>query len=215
MCVVWYGVVFGTALPQIPMGFDDLSAAVVFDLQPDQDLPLMPPAPASKLCPCPAVPDSTGACPDGTALANVNRQDKLGGTAQQCIPLPSYDLVQQQFAFSMCWVWSCLPQDFRTPNSPGQTGTSNAAKVKPYTVSILGITQYNINLIPGGMNRFNFLKPNAVNMSIVFNGDSPVGPFTATGDGMTPMNPTSVDITVSVPGVFHHDTKQPYPPTNT
>jgi len=34
----------------IPIGFDDLSAAVIMDLRDDQELPAQPPAPPGTIC---------------------------------------------------------------------------------------------------------------------------------------------------------------------
>ncbi len=126
------------------MGYDDLSAAVVFDLTPGQDLPPRPPAPANRLCPCPAIPDQTGACPERTHLATVSRQDGSGAVTKQCLPIPYYNVLTQQFAWSTCWVWSCLPLDFRSPYPD---------RVKPYTITLRDMPGVNLDKLPGGVNR--------------------------------------------------------------
>ncbi|KAL6764333.1 hypothetical protein V8C86DRAFT_3209110 [Haematococcus lacustris] len=117
----------------VPMGFDDLSAAVT--------------------------------------MVDAGQAEAL------CVPLPAFDIFAQQFAFSTCWRWSCLSLAFRGPQRP--------EVIKPYTITVTNITQYNLDQMPGGTSRLTLLKPLAVNMSLLLHpvGDSSpdalMGPFTS------------------------------------
>ncbi|GFH17381.1 uncharacterized protein HaLaN_14010, partial [Haematococcus lacustris] len=183
----------------VPMGFDDLSAAVTMDLYPGQALPASPPAPATSLCACPSPPSADGSCPDGTTPALYSRTDPDAGQAEAlCVPLPAFDIFAQQFAFSTCWRWSCLSLAFRGPQRP--------EVIKPYTITVPNITQYNLDQMPGGTSRLTLLKSLAVNMSLLLHpvGDSSpdalMGPFTRTSDIQTPAAGTAaMDIVIEVP----------------
>ncbi|KAL6749731.1 hypothetical protein V8C86DRAFT_952938 [Haematococcus lacustris] len=159
----------------VPLGFDDLSAAVVMDLYPGQNLPALPPAPAGSLCGCPRAPNATSGCSDDTHLAVVTRQDNVSLTTAVCLPLPQYDTIARIFAFSTCWRWSCYTAAFRGPDPD---------RIKPYSLTLINVTQYNIPLMPGGLSRLTMLKPQSVNMSLTLHSasdpDSLTGPLTAT-----------------------------------
>jgi hypothetical protein len=63
---------------QVPIGFDDLSAAVTLDLWSGQNLPQLPPAPPGTVCGCPAAPLADGTCADSsTMVASFVRQVRL------------------------------------------------------------------------------------------------------------------------------------------
>jgi hypothetical protein len=60
---------------QVPVGFDDLSAAITMDLFPGQPLPNQPPAPPFTVCRCPSAPDADGMCTeDSTMPVTYTRQ---------------------------------------------------------------------------------------------------------------------------------------------
>ncbi|KAL6750255.1 hypothetical protein V8C86DRAFT_2817451 [Haematococcus lacustris] len=184
----------------VPVGFDDLSAAVTMELYPDQNLPPAPPAPPGTICRCPDVPDASGACPEGETLALVTRPGS-NITLQQCLFLPNYDVFQQQFAFSTCWRWSCLSLAFRGPQRP--------EVIKPYTITVPNITQYNLDQMPGGLSRLQVLKPLTANISVTLHppGATSIafGPWNATGDVVLPPATASMDIVIDVPGLAFVD----------
>jgi hypothetical protein len=50
-----------------------------------------------------------------TWLSLPRAPQDTGSATQLCLSLPQYDIFTQQFAFSTCWRWACLPADFRSP----------------------------------------------------------------------------------------------------
>ena len=122
----------------VPVGFDDLSAAVEMHAWPGPPPPSPPPAPPGTVCGCAPTPVD-GVCDAGTTLARVALTLNASVPAYlECIPSPQYDIFAGFFAFSTCYQWACFPAAFSH---------------QPFTISVLNITQYNVAQIPGGLSR--------------------------------------------------------------
>jgi len=163
----------------VPIGFDDLSAAVVMDAYPGPPPPSPPPHPPGTFCGCMGTPDSsTGLCAAGTTLAIVALSSTPSVSYKECIPNAQYNLFASKFAFSMCYSWSCWPSAFQN---------------KPVTISVPNITETNIAQMPAGIwqVRINDLKPSLVNMSV----------------SVVPVS-SATPIESNYPGVCGNDTKQ-------
>ena len=192
----------------VPLGFDDLSAAVVMDALPGPPPPAPPPHPPGTFCGCMPVPDpQSGLCADGTTLATVSLTSNSSVSHKQCIPNAQYNVYVSKFAFSMCFSWTCWPPAFQS--------------FQPFTVSVPNITSYNVDQMPAGIWRVSIdsLKPSLVNMS-VFVVPSPAssaieslypsicdsstkrgaGPWTTNVDVCLPLL-SSIGISFSVPGL--------------
>ena len=175
----------------VPVGFDDLSAAVEMHAWPGPPPPSPPPAPPGTVCGC-APPPVNGVCESGTTLSSVAVTVNASIPAYlQCIPSPQYDIFAGFFAFSTCYQWACFPPAF---------------KGKPFTLSVLNITQFNINLIPGGASRvlLSNLKPFLGNTTVTLrpasNASASLGPFTADAVTNIPSEGlSSIDIVISIP----------------
>ncbi|KAF5843295.1 hypothetical protein DUNSADRAFT_97 [Dunaliella salina] len=180
----------------VPMGFDDLSAAVTMDIQPNQELPAQPPAPPGTICRCPDLPLSDGTCEsDFTLLTRVTRNDTDGNQLETslCLPVPQYDFFTQTFWFSTCWRWACLEESFRLPDSD---------TIKPYTITVPNIDRLNLDRMPGGNAQFELRKPREVDIRVRArspDGDEEVGPFTEDSTVELPSSIGSFDISMDIP----------------
>ena len=177
----------------VPVGFDDLSAAIEMHAWPGPPPPSPPPAPPGTVCGCAPAPVN-GACADGTTPSSVFVTGNASIPAYlQCIPSPQYDIFAGFFAFSTCYQWACFPPAF---------------KGKPFTLSVLNITQYNIDLIPGGISQvlISGLKPYLGNTTVTLhpatNVSASIGPFTADAQVTLPDDGlSSIDIVISIPAL--------------
>ena len=175
----------------VPVGFDDLSAAVEMHAWPGPPPPSPPPAPPGTVCGC-APPPVDGVCESGTTLSTVTvTVDASIPAYLQCIPSPQYDIFVGFFAFSTCYQWACYPPAF---------------KGKPFTLSVLNISQYNIDLIPGGASQvlLSNLKPVLGNTTVTLhpaaNASASLGPFTTDAVTNIPSDGlSSIDIVISIP----------------
>eukprot|EP00798_Chlamydomonas_sp_ICE-L_P016162 gene16162-22323_t len=173
----------------VPIGFDDLSAAVVMDAWPGPPPPAPPPFPPGALCGCPSVPDASGNCSTSTAFTTVYLTENRSVSTTMCIPSPGYDRFTNVFAFSYCWRWSCLPDAFDK---------------KPYTIEVLGITEYDIAFIPTGEANVQFLKPAKVNMTLqgLLVDGTTLGPFNVnSGLNIPEVGLASLDAILSIPAM--------------
>ena len=177
---------------QVPVGFDDLSAAVTMDVIPGT-LPPMIAVPTQQVGKprCPLVPSADGSCPDGTTAA-IYRRIIDGNATKKCIPNPYYDFYWNKYAFSMCWTYACV--------WPYQ-------ELSAYTITIMNITQYGVTDIPEGTNFaiIDSLKPFKVNASLVLNPANAslpaLGPYTSDATIVVPTGGVySLDIVYSIPG---------------
>lgn len=122
----------------VPIGFDDLSAAVTMDAWAGPPPPSPPPHAPGTFCGCMLTPNPvTGVCVEGTTLAIVSLTgNATARTYQECIPNAAYNLYVGMFAFSQCFSWACFPPEF---------------KDQPFTVTVANITAYNVPNMPAGV----------------------------------------------------------------
>ncbi|KAG2453051.1 hypothetical protein HYH02_002386 [Chlamydomonas schloesseri] len=119
----------------VPPGFDDLSAAVVMETGPRPPPPPSPPGPPGSSCACPLKPletvgGSATACNSTFAtIKMVAVNDTSVEPEYRCTSWPNYDLLLQDMAWSYCWRYDCLREDFWG---------------KPYTATIEQVTKHNI-----------------------------------------------------------------------
>ncbi|GAX78457.1 hypothetical protein CEUSTIGMA_g5897.t1 [Chlamydomonas eustigma] len=175
----------------VPVGFDDLSASVVMQAWPGPPPPSPPPAPPGTVCGCYPTPVN-GVCASGTTITDVYVTNNASVPVyQECIYAPQYDMFAQVFAFSLCYHWNCFPAAFQN---------------QPITLYIPNITQYNVDLIPGGMAqlRISSLRPALANSSVtmvpISNQSETLGPFTSDQDvNLTTNGISSLNINISIP----------------
>ncbi|KAF5834433.1 hypothetical protein DUNSADRAFT_8896 [Dunaliella salina] len=197
----------------VPIGYDDLSAAVVMEIRPDQELPAQPPAPPGTICRCPD-PAVNGQCADGNAaLATFSRlDDGSSATTQLCLLKPSYNLFTKMLVFSTCWRWGCLDPAFRG---------SDPNKIKPYRIRMQGVEGLNLELMRGGQASMELLKPPDVEISFSASGSTQEGPYDESGLIVMPRSTTNVDISIDIPPYPWYDNNNaaiiiepgPFPPT--
>lgn len=123
----------------IPVGMDDLSAAVVMDYVSGPAPPAPPPDAPGTRCQCMPQPDPVkGTCEDGRTLTFVDLAIPNASvpTYKECQPNAVYDLFTGYFAYSMCFNWRCLPSAFNG---------------KPYVITIPEMVQWNVPLMPSGI----------------------------------------------------------------
>ena len=121
----------------VPIGFDDLSAAVVMDAFAGPPPPAPPPHAPGTFCGCMLTPDATfGKCPAGTQLGVVSLANDSSVTYRECLPNAQYNIFTRMFAFSHCFSWDCFPAAF---------------KGRSFTITVANITQYNIADMPAGV----------------------------------------------------------------
>ncbi|KAG2437447.1 hypothetical protein HXX76_006097 [Chlamydomonas incerta] len=145
----------------VPPGFDDLSAAVVMETGPRPPPPPAPPGPPGSSCACPLRPLDTVGAPSATQcnstyatikMAVVN--DSSVEPEYRCTSWPNYDLLLQDMAWSYCWRYDCLRNDFWG---------------KAYTATIEQVAKHNIaRITPARYQLLHFVAPYGMTITTTF-----------------------------------------------
>jgi hypothetical protein len=125
----------------VSISYPDLTSTdgvlVAFEMFTVYTPPSPPPSPPSPpTCFCKLTPDSNDQCPSDQTLAFVSHAtDTSIPPYKECIPNPTYDLVDRTLEFGTCFQWSCLPA---------------ALYGQPYVISVPNISSTSVKLIPAG-----------------------------------------------------------------